>query len=162
MIEAVLATLLLQAAAPAAPVTMHGIGALRIGMPVAVLRRLGARTREAPEEPGGCHYWGLPGREGIALMIYANRLVRIDISNPAYRTASGARVGMSEAEVRRIYGAALRVEPHPYTGPEGRYLVYQARSEPYGLIFETSHENGRALSMRVGRWENVQWIEGCS
>lgn len=162
MIEALLTALLLQAPAPATPVTIHGIGALRIGMPVAALRRLGARTREMPEEPGGCHYWSLRAREGIALMVFGNRLVRIDISNSAYRTASGARVGMSEAEIRRIYGAALRVEPHPYTGPEGHYLVYQARSEPYGLIFETSHEDQRALSMRIGRWEHVQWIEGCS
>jgi len=79
-----------------------------------------------------------------------------------YRTASGARVGMSEAEVRRRYGPAMRVEPHPYTGPEGHYLIYRARGEPYGLIVETNYETGRAGSIRVGLWRYVQLIEGCS
>ena len=52
--------------------------------------------------------------------------------------------------------------PHPYTGPEGHYLVYRARAEPYGLIFETHYETGRAETMRVGLWTYVQLIEGCS
>lgn len=162
MIELIIAAATAAVAAPGTPVSLHGIGPLRIGMPVAALRRIGARTRERPEEPGGCHYWRLPGRDGLALMVVRNRLVRIDISNPAYRMISGAGVGMTEAEIGAIYGARLRAEPHPYTGPEGHYLIYRARNEPYGLIFETSHENGRPLSMRVGYWENVQWIEGCS
>ena len=38
--------------------------------------------------------------------------------------------------------------------------VYRARGEPYGMIVET--DNGRAIALRVGYWENVQWIEGCS
>lgn len=69
---------------------------------------------------------------------------------------------MTEAEIRAIYGAAMQVEPHPYTGPEGHYLVYRARNEPYGMIVETNPETGRASSIRVGRWDAVQLIEGCS
>jgi hypothetical protein len=94
------------------------------------------------------------------MMVVGGRLVRIDTDDPRYRTRSGARVGMSEREVRALYGAQLRVEPHPYTAPDGHYLVYRARSEPFGLIFET--DRGRVISFRVGYWENVQWIEGCS
>ena len=111
-------------------------------MPVAALRRMGATEDENPLEEGDCNYWYLPGRPGLALMVVGGRVVRIDVERPAYRTASGARVGMREAEIRAIYGAALRVEPHPYTGPEGHYLIYRARAEPYGLILETNYETG--------------------
>jgi len=151
-------------AAPAeAPVTLHGIGALRIGLTVSELRRMGAREGENPlGEEGDCNYWRLPGRDGLAFMVVGGRVVRIDIEDPAYRTVSGAHVGMREAEVRAIYGAALRVEPHPYTGPEGHYLVYRARTEPYGLIFATNYENKRIEGLRVGLWRYVQLIEGCS
>ena len=54
----------------------------------------------------------------------------------------------------------MRVEPHPYRGPEGKYLIVRARAEPLGLIVETW--GGRARSMRVGYWRSVQLIEGCS
>lgn len=144
------------------PVTLHGVGDLRIGMPIAELRRRGARMEPNPLEEGDCNYWYLPGREGLAFMVVAGRVVRIDFDNPQYRTQSGAHIGMSEAEVRAIYGAAMRVESHPYTGPEGHYLIYRARSEPYGLIFETNYETGRTDRFRVGLWDYVQLIEGCA
>jgi hypothetical protein len=147
--------------ASAPTVTLQGIGDLRIGMPVAALRRMGARS-EGEIEPGStCAYWHIAGREGLAMMVVRGRLVRIDVQDGRYRTPSGARVGMSEAEVRRLYGPALRVQPHPYTGPEGHYLVYHRRGAAEGLIFETSHDTQRVESFRVGRWEEVQAIEGC-
>ncbi|HYI48970.1 MAG TPA: hypothetical protein VEX35_10950 [Allosphingosinicella sp.] len=159
MIFDLIAAAALAAAGPEeAPVTTRGIGALRIGMPAAALRRLGAEPAEAPETPGGCHYWRVRSGDRIRLMVAGDRLVRIDITNPAYRTWSGAGVGMTEAEIRRIYGRALRVRPHPYDG--GRYLTYHRDGDPYGLIIETDPDN-RAAMMRVGYWRNVQWIEGC-
>jgi hypothetical protein len=159
-----LSLIALALAAPAsAPVTLHGIGNLRIGLTVAELRRMGGTREENPlEDDGDCNYWRLPGREGLAFMVVGGRVVRIDIDNPAYRTASGAHVGMSETEIRALYGRAMRVEPHPYTGPEGHYLIYRARAEPYGLIFATNYENGRTEGLRVGLWRYVQLIEGCS
>jgi hypothetical protein len=159
-----LALIALALAMPAeAPVTLHGIGDLRIGLTVAALRRMGATEEENPlGDEGDCNYWRLPGRDGLAFMVVGGRVVRIDIENPAYRTVSGAHVGMREAEVRAIYGAAMRVEPHPYTGPEGHYLILRARAEPYGLIFATSYENGRTEGLRVGLWRYVQLIEGCA
>ena len=156
--------LALLAAVAASPVTLHGVGELRIGMPLAELRRMGAKEEFQSEDGADCSYWTVP-REDVALMVSGRRVVRIDINNPKYRTPSGARVGMTEAQVRRIYGRALKVEPHPYTGPEGHYLVYRARGEPYGMIFETEPVDGKPatiVSFRVGLWKHVQLIEGCS
>ena len=161
MLELIAAALLL--AEPwNAPLTLHGIGTLRIGTPVAALRAMGATGEDYPDPEVDCSYWRAPQWPGLAMMVAGGRVVRIETEDARYRTVSGARVGMSEAELRAIYGRRLRVEPHPYTGPEGHYLVYRARGEPYGMIVETSHENGRALSIRVGSWQAVQLIEGCS
>ena len=152
------------AAAPAAagdPITLHGIGPLRIGLPLAELRSRFAATPEYELDPeSDCSYWQSPAFPGLAMMVVDGRLVRIDVDEPEYRTRSGARVGMSEREIRAMYGAQMRVEPHPYTDPLGKYLVYEARDEPYGMIFET--DNGRAISYRVGLIGAVELIEGCS
>ena len=144
-----------------APLTLHGIGGLRVGTPVAALRRMGATHEDYPDPEVDCSYWQSPGWPGLMLMVSGGRVVRIETEDRRYRTASGARVGMTEAEIRLIY-PGMRVEPHPYTGPQGHYLVYRARGEPYGLILETDPDTGRVVQFRVGIWEAVQLIEGCS
>lgn len=149
------------AAAPwDAPLTLQGIGTLRVGTTVAQLRRMGARGENYPDPDVDCSYWRAPRWPGLAMMVSGGRVVRIETEDRRYRTASGARIGMAEAEIRRRYGRAMRVQPHPYTGPEGHYLVYRARGAPYGLIVET--DGRRATQIRVGTWEAVQLIEGCS
>ena len=143
------------------PVTLHGVGPLRVGLSLQSLRdRFGATPAYELDPESNCSYWQSPEYPGLSMMVIDDRLVRIDTEDARYRTRSGARVGMSEREIRAIYGAGMRVETHPYTDPQGKYLVYEARSEPYGMIFET--DNGRAISFRVGYWDAVQLIEGCS
>lgn len=144
------------------PMTFHGIGSLRIGTPVAGLRRIGATGEASPDPDVDCSYWQTPRWPGLMMMVSGGRVVRIETEDRRYRTASGVRVGMTEAEIRRVYGPAMRVEPHPYTGPQGHYLVLQARGAPYGLIVETDPDTGRATQVRVGLWQAVQLIEGCS
>jgi hypothetical protein len=151
------------AAAPwDSPMTYQGIGSLRIGMPVAALRRMGATGEDYPDPDVDCSYWHTPRWPGLNMMVSGGRVVRIETEDRRYRTASGVRVGMTEAEIRRIYGPAMRVEPHPYTGPQGHYLILRARGAPYGLIVETDPDTGRATQFRVGLWQAVQLIEGCS
>ena len=142
------------------PMTMHGIGSLRIGTPVAALRRIGATGEDYPDPEIDCSYWRAPRWPGLLMMVSGGRVVRIETEDARYRTASGARVGMTGAAIRGLYGPAMRIEPHPYTGPQGQYLIYRARSEPYGLIVETDGQ--RATQVRVGTCEAVQLIEGCS
>lgn len=155
--------LALLAAAPAPVVmTLNGLGPLRIGTPAAELL---ARHRAVPGEPYpdpevDCAYWTSPLYPGVNMMVSGGRLVRIETEDKSYRTPGGARVGLSEAELRALYGARMRVEPHPYMGPEGKYLIVRARSEPLGMIVETW--GGQARSIRVGYWRSVQLIEGCS
>jgi hypothetical protein len=150
-------------AAPASEVmTLRGLGPLRVGLSTSELRsRFRAQAGEPyPDPEVDCAYWTSPLYPGVQLMVSANRLVRLETEDPRYRTPGGARVGMAEAALRSLYGPRMRVEPHPYMGPEGKYLIVRARNEPLGLIVETW--DGRARSLRVGYWRNVQLIEGCS
>jgi len=155
--------LALLGAAPAPEVmTLNGLGPLRIGTPAAELAtRFRAVAGEAyPDPEVDCAYWSSPLFPGVQMMVSGGRLVRLETEDPRYRTPGGARVGQSEAELRRLYGAKMRVEEHPYMGPEGKYLIVRARREPLGMIVETW--DGRARSLRVGYWRSVQLIEGCS
>lgn len=148
------------AATPRPPVTLQGIGPLRIGLTTAQLRRLGTRPPESPDPDMNCDYWSLPGQQHLGLMVVSRRLVRIDIDGTGYRTVGGVGIGMTEREILRRYSGAMRVQPHPYTAPDGHYLIYRRHGAPLDLIIETG--GGRAERMRVGYWRNVQWIEGCS
>lgn len=159
---ALIALALLAAASPPDVMTLNGLGPLRIGTPA---HELSAGHRAVPGEAYpdpevDCAYWTSPLYPGVQMMVSGGRLVRIETEDRRYRTPGGARVGLSEAELRARYGSRMRVEPHPYMGPEGKYLIVRARSEPLGLIVETW--GGRARSMRVGYWRSVQLIEGCS
>lgn len=158
-----LLALALLGAAPAPELmTLNGLGPLRIGTPASELR---TRFRAVPGEPYpdpevDCAHWASPLYPGLQMMVSGGRLVRIETQDRRYRTPGGARVGLPEADLRARYGARMRVEPHPYMGPEGKYLIVRARREPLGLIVETW--DGRARSIRVGYWRSVQLIEGCS
>jgi hypothetical protein len=142
--------------------TLNGLGPLRIGVPAAELR---VRHRAVPAEPYpdpevDCAHWTSPLYPGVQMMVSGGRLVRIETEDERYRTPGGARVGLTEAQIRARYGSMMRVEPHPYMGPEGKYLIVRARREPLGMIVETW--DGRARSIRVGYWRSVRLIEGCS
>ena len=142
------------------PVLLRGVGELRVGLPAETLRRrFGATVADEHPDPA-CAYWKTRRYPDLSLMVVGGRLVRIDVRSGARRTRSGVGIGSTEKAVRAAYGPKLRTRLHPYSHPDGKYLVYRAAGEPVGLIFETLH--GRVESMRVGFREDGQWIEGCS
>ena len=83
-----------------------------------------------------------------------------DVGDKRHEGPGGLRVGQSEAEALKRLGGKARVELHPYTGPEGHYLVVHEDGAPRGLIAET--DGKQVQSWRIGQWEQVQWIEGCA
>jgi hypothetical protein len=95
-------------------------------------------------------------------MVEAGKVVRADVDSPAVRTAAGAEVGMSEADVRGLYPGGLRVQPHKYD-PKGRYLVVQETTPADSarrLIFETDGQ--RVVRYRAGITPAVEFVEGCA
>jgi hypothetical protein len=98
-------------------------------------------------------------------MVEFGRITRIDVGplargDAATGVVTDRRVGIgaTEAAVRRAYGVALIVRPHPY-GEKGHYLEAPAPGRKRGLIFET--RDGRVTSFRAGRYPSLDYIEAC-
>ncbi|GAB2492941.1 lectin [Pseudoxanthomonas sangjuensis] len=118
----------------------------------------------APSEPGGCHYLipATQAKQGykIAFMIEGGKFVRIDVASGQIAAPGGGRIGMSAAELQRLYGNALSPMPHKYV-EGGHYLSVAGDAAPGRLVFETD-ANGKVTEWRVGVPPQVDYIEGCS
>lgn len=142
---------------------MDGIGAGRVGMTIAQAELvLGSARVDRIEDGDVCGYVNftkLP--EGVSFMVAGDTLVRANVDAEGVRTVEGLGVGSTEAEVQAVFGSRVTVELHPYTGPEGHYLVVTDPRRPnFRMIFET---DGKVVtSFRAGREPEVRLIEGCA
>jgi hypothetical protein len=99
---------------------------------------------------------------GIGLMFAAGRVVRIDVFNAGIRTVTGAGVGDSEEQIKRLYAGHITVEPHHYD-PGGHYLTYSpdtSADRGYGMVFET--DGTMVTSFHAGTLAAIALVEGCS
>lgn len=138
------------------------LGQVTIGSTLGDLRKAGLKVMQdgQPMEGSTCSYARVASMPDVFLMLDGTRIVRIDVSGKDHATTGGVRVGQSEAEARRRLGDRVVVQPHPYTGPQGHYLILHDDKSPRGLIVETDGKTVQGY--RFGAWEQVQWIEGCS
>ncbi|MDX2260306.1 MAG: hypothetical protein SFU84_01235 [Gemmatimonadales bacterium] len=140
-----------------------GIGLGRVGMTIAQAELvLGSARVDRIEDGDVCGYVNfakLP--EGVSFMVAGDTLVRANVDAEGVRTVEGLGVGSTEAEVQAVFGSRVTVELHPYTGPEGHYLVVTDPRRPnFRMIFET---DGKVVtSFRAGREPEVRLIEGCA
>jgi len=143
---------------------LDGIGTIRVGMTIAeVEQQLGGTARIERIEPGdACGYAFLasvPG--GISFMLAGDTVVRVQVDTTGILTEAGVGAGTTEASTLTRYGGLIRVEPHPYTGPEGHYLIVDDPAWPgYRMIFET--DGNVVTSFRAGRLPEADLIEGCA
>lgn len=118
-----------------APITMDGIGALALGADGSDLNKLGL----ALPTDGQCdaNYTTASGMEtSIASDFRGNRLTGLWVRDPKMRTTSGARVGMSVAEVKILYGGRLTSGTHENFVPI-KTLMYTSG----GMILEFSYSD---------------------
>jgi hypothetical protein len=145
-------------------VGFNGFGPVKIGMtPEEVNKVLNVRNPDPPEVVSEECYYVEPVRriKKIQFMVSSGTVARIDIDNPEVRTDLGARIGDSEAFLKKIYGTRLKVERHFYSGSEGKYLTVFFFSDGRRAIrFETFR--GHVTRYYAGRLEEVQRVEGCS
>jgi hypothetical protein len=143
-------------------VRQDGVGPVKIGMTLSELNTALHEKFSMPHDKDdrGCFYVNPAKHAHVSLMIEEGRLVRIDVDGTGVATAEGVRVGDSEAHVLKVYGSRIKVEPSTYTGPEGHYLTVGSSGGGYGIRFET--ENGKVTMFYAGRFEAIQYVEGCS
>lgn len=139
--------------------------------PAQAAKALGATLRPMGEDPDSEACWiteRVDGKApGIWYMVENGHITRIDIgldqdSGQAadIRSDKGIGLGASEQDVRRAYGKALKVSPHPYGGPQDHYLLIDSKDGKTGMLFEV--EGGKVTTFRVGRHPAVDYSEGCS
>jgi hypothetical protein len=121
-----------------------------------------SRERKPAGDPGGCAYLtsgALP--HGVGVMLDGESVVRVDISSPAIKTASGVGVGDTEDRIARAYPGRITTTPHKYE-TKGHYLTYVARDpldRDMGMVFET--DGRRVTSFRVGTVAAIGLVERC-
>jgi hypothetical protein len=155
--------------APAAVslLTPGGWGPVRIGMSEnrAVQAMGGAAPQSLPPADldwRACHYIRPAQTPGVAMMIEAGVLTRIDIGEGArgVLTDTGLTLGATPDEVRAQYPARLEEEPHKYEGPPSMYLTWWNPRAEEGIRFVVG-QSGRVEAIYVGG-ESIRYVEGCS
>ena len=97
---------------------------------------------------------------GVGFMITADTVSRVDVYEGAITNREGFGIGSAEADLIAKYRGTVRVEPHPYSGPEWHYVIHlEAADTMFGYIFETDGKNVK--NFRAGRQPALMWIEGC-
>jgi hypothetical protein len=143
-------------------VSHDSFGPVKIGMTLPqASRALGVRvTRDAGYEGDDCYYATPKGAfKGVAFMMAGARVVRIDVESGNYTTDKGAKIGDSEARIKRLYKGGYKVSKHKYFDA-GRYIEIEIKGGRYSIIFET--DGRRVTTYRVGRPEQVGYVERCS
>lgn len=156
-----------QQAADAGLARMDGYGDLRFGMGVDEAKQAwgGELQGAPPDEAGGCHYlspkW-VKQPSDFAFMFEGGKFVRYDVGTAKEAAPGGGKVGMTAAEIERLYPGRVEVLPHHYLYDEGgKYLRIASDAGGKGvLLFET---DGKAVTeWRVGMPPQVDYVEGCS
>ena len=143
-------------------VSFDRFGSVKIGMTASQAAKvLGVRvTRDAGYEGGTCYYTSPKrGFKDIAFMMDGRRIVRIDINSKEYATDKGAKIGDSEARIKRLYKGKYKVYKNKYVD-YAHDIEVEMTGGKFSIIFET--DGKRVVSYRIGKAEQVGYVEGCS
>lgn len=96
-------------------------------------------------------------------MIGDGKFVRFGTESDKFVAPGGGKVGMTRAEIGRLYAGRIEEQPHKYT--DGLYLRIKDPAAGKGvLIFETDArgDTAKVTEWRVGVPPQVDYVEGCS
>jgi hypothetical protein len=139
-------------------ITFNSFGAVKVGMTVSkASKALGVRLTTI--EQGDCRYYEAKGVfKDIGFMVNDGTIARFDVSNRGFATDRGAKVGDTEARIKRLYKGMYKVYKHFYT--DGHYISVMMQGGKYFIIFET--DGKRVTGFQAGRSPEVGYVEGCS
>jgi len=148
-------------------ITTGGLGPVRVGMTVAEATKAAglaiiAPTNSATLASPGCGFARPDGLDGVGFMLVDGVIVRVDIDSGPIATASGAKIGSTEQEIKDLFPDLIEVTEHAYV-EGGNYLTLVPTAEnlkDVRVVFET---DGQVVtSYRAGRTPAVEWVEGCA
>ncbi len=141
-----------------------GYGELRFGMDETAFEQAWAGKLKGAAAPGSSCFYKSPAAAAtprdFGFMFESGRFVRYDVGNATETAPGGGKVGMSEAQIRALYGTRVVVQPHKYVDG-ANYLRITAPQGAGILLFETD-EQGKVTRWRVGVSPQVDYVEGCS
>jgi hypothetical protein len=147
----------------------RGLGRLTVGMTLAQARGFpGVRLEQVGPPPVAAtyctYYVGRVGGEEFRVRVRMDRVDRIEVSSPGFRTLSGVAVGDTIERVKATY-ARITVEPHHYRWDRGDTLMvlgpYEISGDAYGMAFVASPERG-VTEIWAGRYGGIRESEGCT
>lgn len=108
------------------------------------------------------HLWpkGQKTSSDLAFMFVDGKFARYSTEGGSMVAPGGGKIGMTTAEIQKLYAGQVKAEPHNYT--DGQYLRITQGSDV--LIFETDAKGdaGKVKSWRVGRTPAIDYVEGCA
>ncbi len=146
-----------------------GYARLRFGMTAAEVAQAWEGTLDGMPDPGasdqaGCYYLnplGDPSPAYFALMMEHDKFVRYDISNDKDVAPGGGKVGMSVADIDKLYPERVTSSPHKYVDG-AKVLRIKADDGSSGVLVLETDNNGKVTRWRVGQPPAVDYVEGCS
>jgi hypothetical protein len=143
------------------PITFYGVGLVKVGATVQEATNAVRSPLQATPDRGeelSCHFVQLKSKPGLFFMVEDGRITRAETDDRRYQTASGIRVGDSEARVRDVYGPRLEVEEHKYD-PSGHNLIVRSADRRFALVMET--DGKKVVYIRAGQLPSAEYVEGC-
>lgn len=141
-----------------------GIGPLRFGMSAEQMRKAwGAPLHgEAPVNDSQACYYLRPSRDkyDLLFMVEGDRFVRVDVKTAEKTAPGGGRVGMDIIELRKLYDGRIKASPNFYDSAATDLRVTPSQPENALLLFE-ANEKDIVTSWRVGKPQQVNYVEGC-
>jgi len=149
-------------------VTTGGMGPIRIGMTVEQAAKAAGFELTGELEPDiseSCYHVLPPedqaGFLGVGFMVENDKIVRVEVGRSAVTTRSGARVGMTETELRAMFPG--QIENAPDAVVDGRALQFVPTDEAdanYRVIFVLDQQE-TITQLRAGVLPAVGYGEGC-
>jgi hypothetical protein len=141
-------------------VTFNSFGKVKTGMTVAqASQALGTELVGKAEDGMDCYYVNpKQGFKGVRFMVTNGSVARIDIESKEYATDKGAKLGDTEDKIKSLY-KGIEVSPQKYDEKKHDMEIYST-DKKYLIIFET--DGKRVTGFRVGKAEEVGYVEGCS
>lgn len=156
-----------QASLNNSPLTIDGIGPVKIGMTIAEASRAAGVSIVSRGDSGNpsCTYFRPQGEpQELGFMVTEGRISRIDVfKNRRIKTPSGLGIGSTEAEIKARFPGQIEVTNHEYV-QGGHYLTFvprDAADRRYRIVFETD-ASSRVTQFRAGKPSEVSWVEGCA